>query len=263
MTDKNLLDQAIESMNDAYIILSDNTIVYLSHKFYSDPSRIIESVSVDGEFVKRFFLDNNGVYPLNLLGPAVSKVLEWNLEGSNGDVKSFDSDADLGIPQTGYFIDLRQLNMSRLNMIKISGAHNSEADIPITNLSPVLNGANSVPKDKLYQLSQIPAEDNLYIAYFQEPDRTHSNTECYSYNVSYISASELNDHIYNPTSNDTQHFDTTAYLKNYYGEAGVQAGSINPNDLGSEPSLIETNELKSTQLVGLTCYIANLKAFKK
>lgn len=254
--------QAVESMNDIYVLLSDGRIVYLPRKLYAEPSRIIESVSVDGEFVKRFFLDENGVYPLNLLGPAVTKVLPWNLEEANGEIKSFKSDTELGTPETGYFIDLRQLDMSRLNMIKVSGAHNAEADTPITNLSPVSNGSRPIPEDKKHQLSEVPADDNLYIAFFQEPDKTHSNTECYSYSVSYISASELADHIFTEENNKSIEFDTMTYLKNYYGEAQVQAGSINPNDLGSD---YLNNALQPSINVGampVTCYVANLKTFK-
>lgn len=245
-----------ESMNDIFIMRPNGETAYLNYSFYADPSRIIESVTVDGEFVKRFFLSNNGVYPSNLASQAVAKVIDWNLKDTENELKVFESDKKLGDPKTGYFIDLRQLSMSRLNMIRVPGSSTVDADTPIANenLPDTANPFLLVPEDKEYQLKELP-EDNVYIAFFQEPDKTHSDSHCYSYNVSYISAKELDEHLASSKSTDVEKDDSelmdvsVKYLETYYGDTKVQAGGINPNDI-------------RPKMFGLTCYVANLRTFK-
>jgi hypothetical protein len=242
-----LSDEAIASMNDIYVMLSEDNIAYLPYDLYANESRIIEKVNIDGTFAKRFFLNEEGVYPANLSGPAVTKVIPWNLEQAA--INSGDNAKEAY--QSGYFLDLRQLKMSRLNMIQISDDSSAMADTPIPNsaLPIATNTFIPVPKDQQNQLKAVPKNANLYVAFFQKPDDTRSSAECYSYCVSYISAEEVNQHMTKSKSVSIEH------LQTYYGDAQVQAGAINPNDLSS-------NTHNLTQKVGLTCYIANLRTFK-
>lgn len=250
-----LSDEAIASMNDIYVMLSEDNIAYLPYDFYANESRIIEKVNVDGTFAKRFFLNEEGIYPANLAGPAVTKVIPWNLEqaaiNSGNNAKE--------VYQAGYFLDLRQLKMSRLNMIQISDDSPAMADTPIPNsaLPIATNTFIPVPKDQQNQLKAVPKNANLYVAFFQKPDNTRSNSECYSYCVSYISAEEVNQHLANsPIQQNT----TLEHLQTYYGDTRVQAGAINPNDL----DLKHLDSLVSNSIapLGYTCYVANLSTFK-
>jgi hypothetical protein len=139
------LNDILESMNDIYIILPDKRVAYLTLDNYKNPDRVVESVSVDGEFIKRVFLNYEGVYPSNLLSPAVTKVIEWNLEDSEN-------------LETGYFIDLRKLGMNRVNMVDVLENNSPEADTPIPsqNLPKTDNLFIPVPNEKKYQLRETP-----------------------------------------------------------------------------------------------------------
>ena len=139
-------------------------------------------------------------------------------------------------------------------MIKISNDTPEKEDYPIANsdLPLTKNTFISVPEDKRSQLKTIPKSENLYIAFFQNPDKKHSSSECYSYCVSYISEEDVKKHI--TTSNSI----AIDHLKTYYGDTQVQSGSINPNDL----NINKKDNMGHHDIVGLTCYVANLKTFK-
>jgi|GEM_PF-1621424 hypothetical protein len=248
-----LSDEAIASMNDIYVMLSEDSIAYLPYELYADKSRIIEKVNVDGTFAQRFFLNEEGVYPANLSGPAVTKVIPWNIEQAAGNSEINTADTY----QPGYFLDLRQLKMSRLNMIQISNDSPAVADTPIPNsaLPIATNTFIPVPKDKQSQLKAVPKEANLYVAFFQKPDDTRSSTECYSYCVSYISAEEVNQQLTTSKSAAIEH------LQTYYGDTRVQAGALNPNDINHD---FHQNTIKSdsVNVMIATCYVANLRTFK-
>lgn len=249
------------SSQDIYIMLASGEVAYLTHEFYSDPSRVIEQVEQDGSFKYRFFLNEDGQYPMNFAGSTVTKVINWNLLNSNGSPKTFPNNPST-TPETGYFIDLRTLEMNRLNM-------NQSLQIPLSADTPIDQSKLPehhgsyvpVPEDKLKELTLIPENANLYIAFFQKPAKTHENNKCYSYCVSYIPFNELKNHFVitphpeqeqsKPTlRNHADHEKSVELLKTYYGIPQVQAGAIYP------PS-----PLVSTR--GLTCYVANLSTFKK
>tara|TARA_R110002167_G_scaffold280480_3_gene486077 strand:+ start:2487 stop:3254 length:768 start_codon:yes stop_codon:yes gene_type:complete len=254
MSDQQTLsDEAIASMNDIYVMLSEDNIAYLPYDLYANESRIIEKVNVDGTFAKRFFLNEEGVYPANLSGPAVTKVIPWNLEQAVINSGNNTKEAY----QPGYFLDLRQLKMSRLNMIQISDVSPTEVDTPIPNdaLPIAKNTFISVPKDQQNQLKAMPKAANLYIAFFQKPDNTRSSSECYSYCVSYISAEEVNQHLTTSKSAAIEH------LQTYYGDTRVQAGALNPNDINN-PTSNTTKDISFVNVVLGTCYVANLQTFK-
>ena len=257
---QNLSDEAIASMNDIYVMLAEDSIAYLPYELYSDESRIIEKVNVDGTFAQRFFLNKEGVYPANLMGPAVTKVIPWNIEQAAGNSGINPADTY----QPGYFLDLRQLKMSRLNMIQIADTAPAVADTPIPNgaLPIATNTFLPVPKDKQSQLKAVPKEANLYVAFFQKPDNTRSSTECYSYCVSYIRAEEINQYIVVPKTPPTHQDISIEHLKTYYGDAQVQAGAINPKDLESGSTTKHNIEFGSVGAMPVTCYVANLRTFK-
>ncbi|TBR41734.1 hypothetical protein CBF23_008985 [Marinomonas agarivorans] len=252
------------SSQDIYIMLASGEIAYLPHEFYSDSSRIIEQVEQDGTFKYRFFLNEEGQYPMNFAGSTVTKVINWNLSNPDGSPKTFPNNPST-TPETGYFIDLRTLEMNRLNM------HQSiqiplGADTPIDQSKlPEYHGSYvPVPEDKLKELTHIPENANLYIAFFQKPAKTHENSKCYSYCVSYIPFDELKSYFIItprpeqeeqeqsrpmlPSHKDSE--EAVELLKTYYGIPQVQAGAIYP------PSPLVSAR-------GLTCYVANLSTFKK
>jgi hypothetical protein len=261
MSDQKILsDEVIASMNDIYVMLSEDSIAYLPYDFYANESRIIEKVNVDGTFAKRFFLNEEGIYPTNLAGPAVTKVIPWNIEQAA--INSGNSTEE--IYQSGYFIDLRQLKMSRLNMIQISNDSPAVADTPIPNsaLPIAKNTFIPVPKDQQNQLKAVPKNANLYVAFFQKPDETRSSSECYSYCVSYISAEEVNKHVVISKTPPNHQDISIEHLKTYYGDTQVQAGAINPKDLESGSTTKHNIEFDSVGAIPVTCYVANLRTFK-
>ena len=251
-------DTAIESMSDILILRPNGKIAYLSYDFYTDKSRVIESVPVEGE-ITRFFLEDDGVYPFNLSGPTVTKVIDWNLYNSQNELRSA-PDTLIQQPETGYFLDLRRISLNRLDMLKPSGVENMviEEDNPVTHdLTLIQNGFHLVPDEHLEQLKQIPENDNLYIAFYQHPEKTRSVNQNYSYCISYISAGDLDEceYAYNsPVCKLYSEKDikkTTVHLESYYGDTKVQSGALNPDDF-QEP-YVPANT---------ACYIANLRTFK-
>lgn len=290
------------SLNDIYILLSDKKILNITKSDYDQPDNIIESVVyTKGEDkeqfrkkINRFFLNNEGIYPINLAGPAVTKVIPWNIDeaiGENGNAKKNDLvldklKANRDHFQPGYFIDLRQLEMSRLNMIRmpkeVDGATiehefyvNSKPaeSIPYNYLTETQKTFLSVPEDKHYQLSEIPKNTNLYIAFFDDQDKTHTNTECYSYKVCYIPSTEIKNYIVEEKEEDKKDKEHIKHLKTYYGKTGVQAGALNPYDILSKNDFEEFSSSPSSYTPGCvgggrggdgaTCYVANLATFKK
>jgi hypothetical protein len=242
------------TLQDVFIMRLNGKIAYLPYAFYSDPSRVIESVPVEGE-AQRFFLNEHGAYPFNLAGPAVSKVIEWNLMDEKGNKKSHPQNIGLK-PATGYFVDLRRFSLDRQAMIFVADEANYPDDQPVSELSKSQANYELVPTDQQDQLKAIPKEDNLYLVYFQHPNKTRSINQCYSYKVSYISAAELDACEFSPeapSKKRTEEEVTTAaqHLETYYGDTRIQAGALNPMDFQSSP----------LPIVCTTCYVANLRTF--
>lgn len=258
------------SFNDLFIMttLFDSegqpVIYYLTRDDYdnADMFEIVERIDNNGDVEKRFFLDENNVYPMNLIGSAVSKVIPWNLEGKDS------------YYQPGYFIDLRQLSMARINMVKIKNALYFPSATPIPNENlPVATGFNSVPSDKLSQL--VNAQNyNLYIAFFNEKDATHSESNCYSYSIAYIPAKKLQSYEVQENYKLQENYKYIKnYLESYYGHTKIQTGGVNPYDMEATKSIEKPNSTGATtdDLVniddilvsadGLTCYVANLRTF--
>lgn len=231
------------ALQDVFIMRPNGKIAYLSYAFYTDPSRVIESVPVEGE-AQRFFLNEHGAYPFNLAGPAVSKVIDWNLVDEKGNKKSHPQDSTL-TPATGYFVDLRRFSLDRQAMIFVSDEPNYEDDQAVGELIKSAADYQLVPADKQDQLKAVPEEDNLYLVYFQHPNKTRSINQFYSYSVSYISAAELDACEFSPDKPSAKHLET------YYGDTQIQAGALNPMDFQSSP----------LPVVCTTCYVANLRIF--
>lgn len=298
------------SLNDIYVMLSSTMIsdespsdeeikseifVYITKEIYDDPKRIIEEVeykeALDGSaenfIVKPFFLNKDYVYPINLAGPAVSKVIQWNIDQAIELNPALESKKDYFKP--GYFIDLRQLKMSRMNIIRLEGNDkekyydDAEPDTPIPYkiLNPIKadRAFFPVPKDKQHELKKLPDEVNLYIAFFTNQNKTHTNTECYNYKVAYITAKEVKAYILTPNEdggNVDQNQKHIQYLKTYYGDTGIQSGALNPYDILSKRDFEEKTSITNSHNDqdnhciggpgrggGSTCYVANLATFKK
>jgi hypothetical protein len=242
------------ALQDVFIMRPNGKIAYLPYAFYTAPSRVIESVPVAGE-AQRFFLNEHGAYPFNLAGPAVSKVIDWNLVDEQGTYKRHPQDSTL-TPATGYFVDLRRFSLDRQAMIFVCDEANYEDDQPISELIQFAADYQLVPVDKQDQLKAIPKDDNLYLVYFQYPNKTRSINQCYSYSVSYISVAELDACEFSqeqPSTKRTEEEIKTAaqHLETYYGDTKIQAGALHPMDFQSSP----------LPVICVTCYVANLRTF--
>ncbi|WCN09537.1 hypothetical protein [Marinomonas mediterranea] len=249
-----------ESIQDVFIMRPNGKIAYLPYSVYSDPSRIIESVEVNGN-AQRFFLNKDGSYPFNLAGPTVTKVIDWNLQNEDGKPKVHPKQSDIK-PQAGYFLDLRRMSMDRLSMIFIGEEPNYPADQAVTDLPRSDSGYQLVPEAFQHQLKETPEQDHLYLAFFNHPNKTRSINQFYSYSVAYITAEELDQWEYSAEllgklADGHEGLEpnvdlTTKHLETYYGETGVQATALSPMDL--EGSALAT--------ACMTCYVANLRTFK-
>ncbi|ADZ91576.1 hypothetical protein [Marinomonas mediterranea] len=249
-----------ESIQDVFIMRPNGKIAYLPYSVYSDLSRIIESVEVNGD-AQRFFLNKDGSYPFNLAGPTVTKVIDWNLQTDEGEPKVHPKQSDV-TPQAGYFLDLRRMSMDRLSMIFIGEEPNYPADQAVTDLPRSDSGYQLVPEAFQHQLKETPEQDHLYLAFFNHPNKTRSINQFYSYSVAYITAEELDKWEYSAEllgklADGHEGLEpnvdfTTKHLETYYGETGVQATALSPMDLEGSP----------LAMACLTCYVANLRTFK-
>ncbi|SBS39329.1 hypothetical protein MSP8887_03766 [Marinomonas spartinae] len=288
----------MKTMNDIYLLISGKQydcsnkeyILYIPRSFYSNPDNveIIEEIAYINDnlppLINRFFLNENGIYPINIAGPAVSKVIPWNLKEAKKNSKNNPLISDLSKFEPGYFIDLRQLKMSRLNMIKTEDEHiiTSAECIPNKLLPCVKSGFLKVPSDDLASLRDIPIA-NLYVAFFDEINKTHNNINCYNYKVCYISLETIRENIDNYDENKISIWEVNdkipdedeqiSHLETYYGDAGIQAGALNPFDIQADKDFhFNSSTTHHNDMImlggprgggGATCYVANLRTFKK
>ncbi|WCN13610.1 hypothetical protein GV054_11660 [Marinomonas mediterranea] len=253
-------ESSYASMNDIYIMLQGGDIAYIPLELYSAPENVVESVNNNGTFEKKFFLNDEGVFPANLSGPAVTKVIEWNIENEDGSIKEFDSSQDLGAPKPGFFIDLRKLGMARTNMIKtrdVSG-FTTDTAIPNQDLRIPSTPFIGVPEDKLYQLKGNPKNYGLYVGFFENTESERNNFDCFSYRISYISPEVLKNSI---CTEEELHKISISHLKSYYGDARVQSGAVNPLDFGMQVS-DDGRIIPPFSFMMLACFIANLTTFE-
>lgn len=249
----NELEQKIRDMNDIFILRPNGKIAYINYETYSDPSRIVESVSETKD--SKFFMQNDGGYPSNLYGPMVTKVIDWNVLDTPNEYKNHPVNSALKC-KPGYYINLRRMTLDRLE-----AATTLEDQSKLKNDDPlVLNGLASnaafytIPSDLEHQLENVPVEDNVYIAFYEFPEKRRSSANFYSYHVSYFTAAELDSFEYelcspcapedhNYTSSDIDN--TKRHLESHYGKTKVQSGAVNPDD----------------QLLAFACYVANIRTF--
>ncbi|WP_104400243.1 hypothetical protein [Vibrio penaeicida] len=234
---------AIESMNDIFILRANGKIAHLEYEDYANESVIIESITRNADKRKYFFTDDkNGSFPLNLAGPNVTKVIDWNLENQPSSHPQ---------KKPGYFIDLRRITLNRLDLLNLKPDSKLKRDKPLT--SDARDGLQEVPENRLYQLGQNPDEDNLYIAFYKHPAKVRSPNNAYGYCISYIPASVLDE--YEISDNKIASLeDTKSLLEFYYGQTCVQSGAMNPDDFESSQYLRGGS--------AAACYVANLRTFK-
>lgn len=245
----------IREMNDIFIMRPNGKIAYLSYDFYSAPERIVESVSAEKNS-DRFFIHEDGGYPSNLYGPIVTKVIDWNLLDEDKQYKVHPKKPTESC-KPGYFINLRRMTLDRLEVMT-SDELRAElpVDQPITHdLSTQIHQLHTIPAHLEEQLESTPAEDNIYIAFYQHPEKMRSSDKFYSYHLSYISAKELDDYEYHTDSpivldNVADEVAATRkHLETHYGKPSVQVGGINPND-NHQP------------VPCVACYVINIRTFR-
>ncbi len=248
------LAQEIRDMNDIFIMRPNGKIAYLTYDFYSNPDRIVESVSSEANS-SRFFMHDDGGYPSNLYGPVVTKVVDWNVLDENTQYKIHPKNASESC-KPGYFINLRRMTLDRLEVMTTNELRaGMQADTPITHdLSRMQHKLHTIPEHLEDQLEKTPDEDNVYIAFYQHPEKMRSHDKFYSYHLSYITAKELDDNEFIPDSPIVQGNtpddvnDTISHLEKHYGKPKVQVGGINPNDPHQPVPCI-------------ACYVVNVRTF--
>ncbi|TDO99947.1 hypothetical protein [Marinomonas balearica] len=270
-------DPILDTFEDIYVLLRDGRIAYISKDEYSDPNYVVESVTVEKGIEQRFFLEEDGVYPTNIAGPAVSKVIDWNIFKAESNIKKLTRAKHTNHYDTGYYIDLRQLRMNRQNMTIVAkdfGPIEQDTPIPDRHLKDTNYNASfsPVPKEYMYQLFTLPKGMDLYIAYYEHPEKIHDVMSCYSYKVAHISANALEDFVITDPSELRKA--NIGYLEAYYGSSGIQSGALNPCDIRENSDLDPKKESNSafTESVGVgagvgggggaVCYVANLRTFK-
>ncbi|MBQ4836755.1 MULTISPECIES: hypothetical protein [Pseudoalteromonas] len=259
LTEEQIAEQWRQVAHNMFVLRQNGEIVYLDVDFYTQGSRLIEWVHSEQD-IHKFFLNEDNLFPLNLMGPAVTKVIPWNLaEAKDKLPTTFAGQAPL---KPGYMIDLRVIQLNRLNANDPNFARllNSGLDIPIQLVSNSFDPIYPVPHEFEHQLSAPIEEENLYIVSFKNPERIRGIDDLYGYQISYISKEELdNVDKYVPNEDDKNEAlkldelkkeHTGQYLERYYGDTNAQIGAINPRDM-------------APHLLGAACYIANLRTMKK
>lgn len=243
----------LESSQDLYIIRSDkDDIAYLPWEGYRNAPKIEWFNNEDD--CHFCFLTANGYQPENLTGPAITKVIPWNLATANlpGNYK--------GEPlQPGYLIDLRVLHMSRLlnpafeqkmNYPTLPPLNDILVDKGIQKPLPASGGKRPddayIPLEKRYELTNVPY-DNLYIVSWKDPLGEHEIDDYDPYQINYLPASALDECV---PAQEVSTGDTMVVLESYFKAAGSQTGALNPKDW------------EYISLHG-SCYVANLSSFSK
>ncbi len=230
-------------------------IEYRDYRYYDGKNGAEKLGWLNKEGGHQFFKAENGGDPINLMGPALTKVTEENLKTIDLPAHLVDSGFK---PETGYLLDLRLIQLNRLRSNASHGhIENLEWDEKL-DISPDqfpfgLGGFN-IP---IEQLKIIPKNENLYIISWDNPLKVRSIVNIYPYKLSYLSSSFLDSLNFGEPRNAKDDDDKSELehcedvLTKYYGAAGVQIGTINPLDLGIP------------HMVGLACYVANLNSFIK
>ncbi len=243
-------DVDLISMNDIFVLRPNGKIAHLEYEDYTQSQFVIESLNRHS-YKQRYFTDKNGRFPANLVGPAVTKVIDWNLSTQATVIPS---------PKTGYFIDLRRINLNRSDVsIPQDAQENTDAatfSIRKDKTVTLPQGSlKRIPESRLYQLAQPIEEDNLYIAYYKHPDRLRKTQGSYQYRISYIPSSVLDLYEFSPQVKSEYSkediIQTTSHLEQMYGQTNAQSGALNPDDM-------PTTDAGS----GVACYIANLRTFQ-
>jgi len=146
----------------------------------------------------QFFETKNGHYPVNLTGPALTKVIDWNLDTAN-----YPPGIDRSMLKPGYLLDLRLLQLNRLHAPKFKfhpDAPTPERDTPIEQVvvtkddllpHPVHKPYDGhVPPQKLSQLTDL-SKENLYIVSWKNPLLVRDVDKFYPYQITYLSAEQL------------------------------------------------------------------------
>ncbi|MGR5147868.1 hypothetical protein ACQKP8_15140 [Photobacterium alginatilyticum] len=277
---------------DIYVIRKDGKrATLINHKDYTAKEiKRIEWCYSETDYHFFFGSQNQGqkLQQINIIGPALTKIVPWNLEkaqcpaGINRD--------DL---KPGYLLDLRVLQLNRLRApLRESSQPSFVPDTPISHLEPksdqpIVSFANDhIPTSALEQLKEAVGE-NLYIVSYVNPLMVRDDNEFYPYHIHYLSTDDLNrldalnleagkqqdlnelqqaisemkatihnhrdDLIpYLESIKDQSNTLTAQSLARYYRDAGVQVGAVNPKDVQEE-----------SLLVGTVCTVANLQSFLK
>lgn len=277
---------------DIYVIRQNGQkATLINHENYTSESvKRIEWCysSTDYHFFFGAQKEGQKLQQINIMGPALTKIVPWNLDNAQ-----CPPDINMSDFKPGYLLDLRLLQLNRLRApLHKSSLQDVGRDSPISKLelnssAPVASFVNDhIPLSALKQLKG-PVPENIYIVSYVNPLLVRDDNQFYPYHVHYLSVSDLDqlealnlEEGANENLNELQetlnelkasihrhqddlvpHLDsikqnsntlTAQSLARYYRDAGVQVGAVNPKDLQEE-----------SLLVGTVCTVANLQSFLK
>ncbi|CAM3647050.1 hypothetical protein VA7868_01429 [Vibrio aerogenes CECT 7868] len=229
-----------------------------------------------------FFETELQLHPINLTGPALTKVTQWNLD--NAIYPEGVSPQALNL-QPGYLLDLRILQMNRILLPtqeqetkqQETDDHYLDTPIEIIELSEKEKGRgfrygiSFPPADIKPQLTDTHINENLYIVSFANPLKGREAHKFYPYHIHYVSAEQLDkpdvidfeedqetdlNTLLPSLSKEKKHWTKDEVIINtkrvaaqtlarYYRDAGVQTGAINPLDVKGEKTPDSDSGLKS------------------
>lgn len=239
---------------DIYVIRSaKEDVAYVPYQLYKNAPKL--EWYNDNNDQHYCFLTANGYQPENLIGPALTKVIPWNIETAQPP-RDYQ-----GKPlQPGYLLDLRVLHMSRLlnpalqvpmpdKRLPVLQYPIGQPGGPLPKQAGDYSGIADdgfIPANRHYELLGLPY-DNLYIASWKEPLAEHKIDDYDPYEITYLSSEAL-DRCESAAGISTGK--TMTVLESYFKKANVQVGALNPRDW------------EYLSLHG-ACYVANLNSFIK
>ncbi len=201
---------ALSTIEDILVASKDGSLRHIPVDVYKNAPKI-EWVEIKDEQQQGHicFTTNNGYRPFNLYGPAVTKVLPWNIQSAK--LPKSCQNIELG---PGYWIDLRKLRVET-NRFAQSLEHSPIAS-PDGQLSPC---DAWLPQDALSQLKLTP-EDNLYIVSWSQQHNSSGD-----YQINYLSAEQL---AKCQLLEQPAHEKEKTLVEQYFIDAGVQTGVLYP-----------------------------------
>lgn len=247
------VEDLLEWIQDLLVIDANGQPVHIPYSEYTSEATLVGG-HIDGKEYP-CFVTKEGHVPINLFGPVVTKVLDWNTQTAQpypgSQIKKL---------EPGYIVDLRMLNLTRLN--NPFAALDDQLDKKIRRSTSVVDFRTvekQLPREAQEAL-QGPVPNNLYVISWKEPFDAHSELALDEYQINFISSETLTSY------SKPQHKvypQTADYLKSYFTDVGVQVGTINPLSVYDKEAIEElmADTTKLDSFIFPICYVINLNSF--